>query len=347
MSFYVTLPSHSADLVSDYGKKINSQSDFNVYLKKSISLPINKYEVSLVEMTFKNSWRFLLGRFILKDDKDLIIFDENIYIYDGLSLKETCRFLTEKFNDIETEELESNKKIIQKRLQNEEPPSEINEFFIRNSKDINKRRLKELVFNFDLDKVNFFFVESKNISIYIPGRYKLKIEGFFSQLIYQRVDNGSHNGLLFGNESYWKGQLDYNWTDDEEPLSQRLKRPHKLISQVDPMAIELYGGYWMTAKAFLNYEYIKRIESLYVYTNIIEDTYVGDDKKKLLRIVAVNTGFDNYNVVIFNNPHYIPLENDFIDHIRMIVKDAEGNNIQFTETYTPVIYKLHFRKKEY
>ena len=75
MSFYVTLPSHSADVVSEYGKEVNSQTDFTIKLKRGLNLPINKYEVSLVEMGFKNSWDIRLGKFQIKDRNKTILFD--------------------------------------------------------------------------------------------------------------------------------------------------------------------------------------------------------------------------------------------------------------------------------
>ena len=101
MSFYVTLPSHSADVVSEYGKEVNSQTDFTIKLKRGLNLPINKYEVSLVEMGFKNSWDIRLGKFQIKDRNKTILFDEDIFIYDGLSLKQVCRSLNEKFKVID------------------------------------------------------------------------------------------------------------------------------------------------------------------------------------------------------------------------------------------------------
>ena len=58
-------------------------------------------------------------------------------------------------------------------------------------------------------------------------------------------------------------------------------------------------------------------------------------------------GTDFLNNFIITNPHYLPLENDFIEKIRMTVRDSRGEDINFIDEFSNVIYKLHFRPKLY
>jgi hypothetical protein len=377
MSFYITLPSHGADVLSDFGKSINSQSDFSINLKKPLSLPINKYEVSLVEMTFKNSWLINLGNFVLKDKNNSIIFNEDIFTYDGLLLNELCRFLNEKFEDLilfkdSTTQLANN---LANDIINSTPV--VNKLLTEpkvNSNNINSSEVFLKLLEHDASKIRFLYVEATNIGIYVPEGYKLKITGFFAQLINQRIDSNLHKGFLFGrkylSESVKNDNKDNTSNEvlekndkklENEPLFELDKDGQleieknlsvnpirfQMVNHENPDTIEFTGGQWRTAKTHLNFDNIKCIENLYVYTDIIEDCYVGQDMKKLLRIVQVKSNFDNLNGVYFNDPHYVPIENEQIDRIRMIVRDSEGNSIKFSDNHSSVIYKLHFRVKNY
>ena len=55
MSYYVTLPSNGSDLTSDYGKLHNTQSDFEIDLKKTLKFPHKTYEVGLAQCSYRKS----------------------------------------------------------------------------------------------------------------------------------------------------------------------------------------------------------------------------------------------------------------------------------------------------
>jgi hypothetical protein len=327
MSFYVTLPSHSADVVSEYGKEVNSQTDFTIKLKRGLNLPINKYEVSLVEMGFKNSWDIRLGKFQIKDRNKTILFDEDIFIYDGLSLKQVCRSLNEKFKVIDNKSEIVTKEKLSRRFTND-MSERVTELEDKLRKHLDLKNSEASVTEFlDLSKVMFLYIESNNISIYVPEGFTLTISGYFAQLCFQRINSLNHNGLLFSKIVEKEGDT--------------------ITKQLNPNEFSIIGGIFTSINIYLNFETLKYIEQLYVYTDIIEDTYIGEDMKRLLRIVQVKQPFDNFDVVSYSDPHYVPLENDYFDSIRMIVKDGEGNNIKFKDNHAPVIYKLHFRAKKY
>ena len=85
------------------------------------------------------------------------------------------------------------------------------------------------------------------------------------------------------------------------------------------------------------------INSLYIYSDIVEHQFVGDEVAPLLRVVAV-TGSNNYGEIvnrIFTSPHYIPVSRNYIETIRLDIRDDTGEKIQFSPG--KVLIKLHFK----
>lgn len=83
--------------------------------------------------------------------------------------------------------------------------------------------------------------------------------------------------------------------------------------------------------------------NLYVYSNIVKETLVGDSLVPLLRTVSVRGRNGDYITKTFETPHYLPLASDFIQHIEIKITDDLGENIKFR--FGKVIVKLHFRRK--
>jgi hypothetical protein len=90
---------------------------------------------------------------------------------------------------------------------------------------------------------------------------------------------------------------------------------------------------------------LEYVQQLFIYTNIIETQHVGSEKVRLLRIVQVKGEVGDQISQVFDFPHYLSLESNLIDSIRIFVCDAYGNKIKFSDDKSNVIYKLHFRKK--
>ena len=87
---------------------------------------------------------------------------------------------------------------------------------------------------------------------------------------------------------------------------------------------------------------VEKTPSLYIYSDIVEDVYVGDSKVPLLRTVPIQ-GVRGQNVTItFHKPFYKPLAKVYINSILIEVKDDTGKEISFTSG--KVICTLHFRK---
>lgn len=97
----------------------------------------------------------------------------------------------------------------------------------------------------------------------------------------------------------------------------------------------------------LNNKTIK-VNHLYIYSDIIEYTIVGDTITPLLRIVPMQsyigtTSIDHYTH-IFNKPHYTPVSRQHIETIHIDIRNDLGINIPFIDGNKCII-KLHFRQR--
>lgn len=89
---------------------------------------------------------------------------------------------------------------------------------------------------------------------------------------------------------------------------------------------------------------LKFIEEIFVYTDVIKSVHVGQDMRKLLKIITDNNNYDTVVTETINNPHYIPLESRHISRIRLFMRDSKGNKIRFSDPHSRVVNKLHFRQ---
>lgn len=114
------------------------------------------------------------------------------------------------------------------------------------------------------------------------------------------------------------------------PLGEIFGVNNKLInSSIENIPVENYNE---------NFYFIR---SLYVYTDIVKYQYVGDTLAPLLRNVVVPNNKLTTQNVIYDSPHYLPVNKSEIDTINIRITDELGNNIKFRRGKS--ICKLHFR----
>lgn len=82
--------------------------------------------------------------------------------------------------------------------------------------------------------------------------------------------------------------------------------------------------------------------NIFVYSNIIKDTIVGNSLVPLLRTVQLSDLRNPYVTRTFTHNIYSPLKTLFIPEIEILLCDETGNQIEFNAGKTIVI--LHFRK---
>ena len=83
--------------------------------------------------------------------------------------------------------------------------------------------------------------------------------------------------------------------------------------------------------------------NLYIYSNIVKETLVGDTLVPFLRTIPVIGENGDYISKTFETPHYLPLARDFFQHIEIKITDDIGENVQLK--FGKTIIKLHFRRK--
>jgi hypothetical protein len=108
---------------------------------------------------------------------------------------------------------------------------------------------------------------------------------------------------------------------------------------------------WSTSSEVENLDIIKasykgdirvNMYNMFVYSNIVKETLVGDSFVPLLRTVPLDNEIGNYVHKSFETPHYIPLNTQFIPSIEIKLTDDTGECVRFDRG--KVIVKLHFRK---
>ncbi len=92
------------------------------------------------------------------------------------------------------------------------------------------------------------------------------------------------------------------------------------------------------------YELSGGTHSLYVYSDIVKPSFVGDSYSQLLRLIEIppTAKFGEQILISYPNTYYIPLIMKEFDTIEIDLKDDIGENIQFQFGRTIIV--LHFRK---
>lgn len=91
---------------------------------------------------------------------------------------------------------------------------------------------------------------------------------------------------------------------------------------------------------------IQKNDTIFIYTNIIEEQYIGDTKAQLLETVSIHGQKNETITVDIVNPNYVNLALSELNTINIVLKNSEGENIRFTNL-SKVIVKLHFKPKNY
>ena len=89
------------------------------------------------------------------------------------------------------------------------------------------------------------------------------------------------------------------------------------------------------------------ISNFYIYSDIVQYQFVGNEQAPLLRIVPageINKGL-NFTSKIFDSPHYIPVARNNLDTVEIDIRNHLGKPILFTSS--EVVVKLHFKRKSY
>jgi hypothetical protein len=93
------------------------------------------------------------------------------------------------------------------------------------------------------------------------------------------------------------------------------------------------------------YEIAAGFHSLFVYTDIVKPSFVGDSYTQLLRLVQIpsDARFGQQVLITYPNTYYVPLLTHDFETIEIHIKDDTGASIPFE--FGRSIIVLHFRKR--
>ncbi|MDI9312032.1 MAG: hypothetical protein QM535_17595 [Limnohabitans sp.] len=87
------------------------------------------------------------------------------------------------------------------------------------------------------------------------------------------------------------------------------------------------------------------INVIYVYTDIIKSSIVGDTFTRILRAISVpNKEYGETIQIMYENPHFFKIDRNEIQSIEIDIKDDTGQTLKFDGGR--VVTVLHFRKNE-
>lgn len=115
------------------------------------------------------------------------------------------------------------------------------------------------------------------------------------------------------------------------------------------------NGYWMVALTEVSITYqanTKRIDDVYVFSNVCEECFIGPSEAPLLRMIHIGKEDTEQTVInkkrtlishqIFENPYYIPVRQGQLNQVHIYIKDDKGKPCSFINEETNVT--LHFKK---
>ena len=109
---------------------------------------------------------------------------------------------------------------------------------------------------------------------------------------------------------------------------------------------------WTPEEAGLQQGFMKFLEKpvelpqlhlMYIYSDIVGPSLVGDVQTPLLRVVALNRGGDGMITASFDKPYYLPVTRHDFDQIEILLNTELGTRMPFTNGKSLVV--LHFRKR--
>ena len=99
-------------------------------------------------------------------------------------------------------------------------------------------------------------------------------------------------------------------------------------------------GYWVVAVTEINVTdriAAKENQELLVYSDICQDSFVGDTEKPLLRRAYTET-----NNIIYSNPYYKPVKMGGLQQVHIYIKNRKGEKASFLKK--KVTITLHLKK---
>jgi len=90
-----------------------------------------------------------------------------------------------------------------------------------------------------------------------------------------------------------------------------------------------------------------KIDSIYVYSDIVENQHIGDTEAPLLGIIPVlKRNNDDKQFFVLNPPTYLPVNKTKFSEVSIVLRNARGEPIPFPKFSSNVICTLQFRRRK-
>jgi hypothetical protein len=96
-------------------------------------------------------------------------------------------------------------------------------------------------------------------------------------------------------------------------------------------------------KARFTFDLHAGLRMIYVYSDIVSHTLVGDSKVPLLRVCVTEGKYGEMVSATFTDPHYVPLARNDVDTIEILINNELGKLVPFE--FGKSVVTLHFRRK--
>ena len=103
------------------------------------------------------------------------------------------------------------------------------------------------------------------------------------------------------------------------------------------------GEGWTQFNAERTFDLHAGLRLIYLYSDIVSHTLVGDAKVPLLRVCVTEGQYGEMVSTTFTDPHYIPLARSALDTIEININNELGTLVPFE--FGKSVVTLHFRRK--
>ena len=308
--FFITLPSN----VKSRGEEKNLICNYKTTLKNRINFPANEeWRVGIAEIIYTKSW------FNVKKDSRI-------------------QFMTEKGEYVDHEIILATN--VRGIVKSEGDSNVIEAGYYNNVSDlIEMINYKISIVNLGEYTPQYTYLKNRNQVILACGRMENK--ALYIPILSDEINNilglTDSKGLSLHNKILFKaGKSLLNQRQREE-----IKVKYK--EQLTELQTSFARGYFIS---YRRTDIKGGISSVYIYSNIVQYSYVGDAYAQLLRTIPVKETEKWGDVVhhVFDKPHLIPLQSRNFDTIEIDIKDDTGAHIPFE--IGRVTIKLIFKKDD-
>ena len=88
---------------------------------------------------------------------------------------------------------------------------------------------------------------------------------------------------------------------------------------------------------------LKQISNMYVYSDIVKLSHVGNCQIPIIRFLSITTHFQENGHWVFNLPLYLKVKEKIINRITIKISTGTGENFPIEDG--EVICRLHFRRR--